>query len=89
MAEMLPVLIETAGADKTLERNAVTGAEDFSFFQKEVDGLYLFVGGRAKNISEKDAPDHHTPEFQIDESGMKLGVKLLSNLTIDYMNRHK
>ena len=89
MKEMLPVLIETAGAENTFERKAVTGAEDFSYFQQEVDGLYLFVGGRSKDIAYEDAPDHHTPEFQIDESGMKLGVKLLSNLTIDYMNNHK
>ena len=33
----------------------------------------------------QDAPGHHTPEFLIDESGMKLGVELLTNLTIDYM----
>jgi amidohydrolase len=89
MTEMLPVLQATAGAENTLITNPVTGAEDFSFFQEKIPGLYLFVGGKAKNIPAEQAPDHHTPEFQIDESGMKLGVKLLSNLTINYMNKHK
>lgn len=89
MAEMLPVLQATAGAENTKVTNPVTGAEDFSFFQEKVPGLYLFVGGRSKDTPANQAPDHHTPEFEIDESGMKLGVELLTNLTLDYMNNHK
>lgn len=89
MTEMLPVLQATAGAENAKVTNPVTGAEDFSFFQEKVPGLYLFVGGRSKDTPEDQAPDHHTPEFEIDESGMKLGVKLLTNLTLDYMSKHK
>ncbi len=88
MTEMLPVLHATAGADNAKVTNPVTGAEDFSFFQEKVPGLYLFVGGRSKSITAEQAPDHHTPEFEIDESGMKLGVELLTNLTINYMTNH-
>ena len=89
MAEMLPVLQATAGAENAKVTNPVTGAEDFSFFQEKVPGLYLFVGGRSKDTPADQAPDHHTPEFEIDESGMKLGVELLTNLTLDYMGNHK
>ncbi|MDF2180103.1 amidohydrolase [Aliiglaciecola sp. CAU 1673] len=85
MDKMLPTLQRTAGPDKAKEVKAVTGAEDFSFFQKEVPGLYLFVGGKPLDLPKEQAPAHHTPEFKIDESGMKLGVKLLTNLTLDYM----
>lgn len=87
MRKMLPVLQRTAGEKNARLTKAVTGAEDFSFFQEKVPGLYLFVGGKTKGLPASEAPDHHTPEFRIDESGMKLGVKLLTNLTIDYMNR--
>ncbi|WDD99987.1 amidohydrolase [Thalassomonas actiniarum] len=89
MRKMLPVLQATAGKDNAKVTGAVTGAEDFSFFQEEVPGLYLFVGGKNKNLPKSQAPDHHTPEFRIDESGMKLGVRLLSNLTLDYMHNPK
>ncbi len=89
MTEMLPVLQATAGVGNAKVTNPVTGAEDFSFFQEKVPGLYLFVGGRSKDMSANQAPDHHTPEFEIDESGMKLGVELLTNLTLDYMSNHK
>ncbi len=88
MREMLPTLTKTAGESNVVITNAVTGAEDFSFFQEKVPGLYLFVGGKAKDIPLSQAPDHHTPEFKIDESGMKLGVKLLTNLTLDYAQKH-
>ncbi|MFK5891379.1 MAG: amidohydrolase [Flavobacteriaceae bacterium] len=87
-AEMLPSLQKAVDKGKLVEIKAITGAEDFSFFQKEVPGLYFFVGGTPLNVAEKDAPSHHTPSFYIDESGMKTGVKAMVNLTLDYMNKH-
>lgn len=85
MDQMLPTLVRTAGTENVEQVKAVTGAEDFSFFQQEVPGIYLFVGGKPKDVPLSEAPAHHTPEFFVDDSGMKLGVKLLTNLTLDYM----
>ncbi|MEM8524557.1 MAG: amidohydrolase [Bacteroidota bacterium] len=82
---MLPTLFETAGEENVLISPAITGAEDFSFFAREAPGLFLFLGGKPKDVSIFDAAPHHTPDFYIDESGMKLGVKSLCNLTLDYM----
>ncbi|WP_218352456.1 amidohydrolase [Alteromonas lipotrueiana] len=84
-AQMLPTLKRTAGEDNVLLSNPVTGAEDFSFFQEEVPGLYLWVGGKPLDVSEKESPAHHTPEFKVDDKGMKLGVELLTHMTLDYM----
>lgn len=85
MDQMLPTLIRTAGNENVINSKAVTGAEDFSFFQEQVPGVYLWVGGKPLNVAEEDSPAHHTPEFFVDDAGMKLGVKLLTNLTLDYM----
>lgn len=82
-AQMLPTLVETAGKENVKLINAITGAEDFSFFQNEIPGLYFFVGGKAP---DREASGHHTPDFYIDESGLKLGVRAMANLVIDYMN---
>lgn len=82
-AMMAPTLEEVAGKDNAVIIDAITGAEDFSFFQKEIPGLYFFVGGKAPG---REAAGHHTPDFYIDESGMKLGVRAMSNLVVDYMN---
>ena len=87
-AKMLPSLQKAAGKDNVILVNATTGAEDFSFYQKEVPGLYFFVGGKPLNVKKEDAPSHHTPDFYIDESGLKLGVKAMVTLTLDYMNNN-
>ena len=42
-----------------------------------------------KGQDPKTAPSHHTPDFYIDESGFKLGVKALTNLVLDYMDMAK
>lgn len=86
--EMLPTIQRTAGAENVILSKARTGAEDFSFFANEVPGLFLFLGGMPKGKNPAEAGPHHTPDFFIDESGMKLGVKTLCNLTIDYMKMH-
>jgi amidohydrolase len=83
--KMLPTLQQLAGAGKVELRPAVTGAEDFSFFQEKVPGLFFFLGGMPKGQDPLKAPSHHTPDFVLDESGFKLGVKALCELTLDYM----
>lgn len=84
-ARMLPSLQRAAGADKVLLRPAVTGAEDFSFFAQEAPGLFVFLGGRDPALPEAMAPGHHTPEFQIDDRGLDLGVKVMAQLALDYL----
>jgi amidohydrolase len=83
-AKMLPSLQKAAGKERVIEIKAITGAEDFSFYQKEVPGLYFFLGGKAPG--ETEAFPHHTPDFYIDESGMLLGVKAFIQLSLDYLN---
>ncbi len=84
-AKMVPTLERTAGPGNAIVSKPVTGAEDFAFFQEQVPGLYLWVGGKPLHVPEEESPAHHTPEFFVDDAGMKLGVRLLVNLTLDYM----
>jgi amidohydrolase len=85
VAQMLPTLQATAGADNVILRNAETGAEDFSFYEQKAPGIFIHLGGLPKGGDPVTAPAHHTPDFFIDESGFSLGVKALCNLTLDYM----
>ncbi len=84
-AKMLPTLQAVAGSGNVILTKAVTGAEDFAFYQEKIPGLYVFVGGMAKGKKPEEVAAHHTPDFYIDESGMKLGVKTLTGLTLNYM----
>lgn len=81
---MLPTLQKVAGIDKVQQQKAVTGGEDFSYFQNEVPGFYFFLGGMSPGSTESFP--HHTPDFKIDDSGLLLGVKALTEMSIDYLN---
>jgi amidohydrolase len=85
-AKMLPSLEKAAGKNNVHLMSAITGAEDFSYYQKEIPGLFFFLGGKPLNVKPEDAASHHTPDFFIDESGLKLGVQTFVNLTLDYLN---
>jgi len=84
-AKSVPVLEEVIGKENVFLRDAVTGAEDFSYYSQVVPGFFFFLGGRDPQVSEADAAPHHTPDFYIDESGFVNGVKAFVHLTLDYM----
>jgi len=88
-AMMLPSLEAAVGTENVTLIKAITGAEDFSFYQQRVPGLYFFLGGMPKGKKPEDAAPHHSPDFYIDESCLKLGVRALSYLVLDYMNKHE
>ena len=85
--QMLPTLKRAAGAENVEIIKPITGAEDFSFFQKQIPGLYFFVGGCPPDKDHKKVAGHHTPDFYVDDSGMKLGLKAMMGLTLDYMSK--
>lgn len=86
---MLPTVQGVAGTENVIQVDARTGAEDFSYYAREVPGLFLFLGGMPKGQDPKVAASHHTPDFYIEESSMKLGMRALCHLTVDYMAKNK
>ncbi|TLU99228.1 amidohydrolase [Dyadobacter luticola] len=86
---MIGTLQNVARKENVMLINAKTGAEDFSYFQQKVPGLFFFLGGMPKGKNVADAAPHHTPDFYLDESSLVLGVRSLSRLTTDYMEKNK
>lgn len=84
-ARMLPTLQATAGTENVVLGKAITGAEDFSFYAREVPSLFVFLGGMDPEMDPDEAPGHHTPDFRIDERGLQLGVQLYVNVALDYL----
>ncbi|WP_182200903.1 amidohydrolase [Paraliobacillus salinarum] len=60
------------------------GAEDFSYFTKEIPGTYFFTGS-ANELKGFTYPYHH-PKFDIDEEALRNGAKVLAAATIDFLN---
>ena len=86
--KMLPTLERVNGKNNVNFMDAITGAEDFSFFQEKVPGMYFFIGGAKKGTDPKLAAPHHTPDFYVDDSAMITGLKSMSFLALDYLNKN-
>ena len=84
--KMIPSLQSAAGINNVKEREWVTGAEDFSFYGTKAPSFFFYLGGMKKGQDPKTAAPHHTADFEIDESGMKTGIKAFCDLVFDYMN---
>jgi len=85
VSAMLPTLQRVAGDSNVQVQKAVTGAEDFSYFQREVPGFFFFLGGMTPGNTQSFP--HHTPDFLIDDSGLLLGVRALTEMSLDYLNK--
>lgn len=82
--QMLPTMKRIAGDANIQQQKAITGAEDFSYYQREVPGFFFFLGGMTPGTT--DSFPHHTPDFKIDDSGLLLGVRTLTAMSLDYLN---
>jgi amidohydrolase len=85
VAAMLPTFQRVLGAANVTEPKPQMGAEDFSLFQQQIPGVFFFLGvsNKAKGITAMV----HTPEFDIDEDALVIGVKTMANVLTDYLDR--
>jgi amidohydrolase len=83
--QMLPTVKRVVGEERVFESALITGAEDFSYFALETPGLFLFLGGSPPGVDPSTQPSNHSPLFYVDESTLKTGVNVLTNLVADYL----
>ena len=86
---MLPTLRRVAGADKVKLAQVTTTAEDFSHYQRQVPGVFLFLGITPPGPEMTSAAPNHSPRFMVDESAMPTGVRTLVGLAVDYLTGGK
>jgi amidohydrolase len=82
-ARMVPTL-ERVAPGRTAELRKVTGAEDFSYFQRQVPGLFFFLGVTPKERLAR-VETNHSPRFSVDEPALVTGLRALLHLTADYL----
>ena len=83
MNKMLPSIKKSAGSENVILSNAKTLAEDYAYYLNEIPG-FLFELGAYNTNETREAPAHHTPDFFIDDNSMLLGVKVMTNLALDF-----
>ena len=64
----------------------VTGSEDFSAYQKVIPGFFYFLGVTPKDLPPEKIGVNHSPLFMVDEAQLKLGVRTLASLVLDYLD---
>jgi amidohydrolase len=82
---MLPTLKRVAGEGNVRLQPRVMVAEDFSYFQQRVPGLFFFLGITPRDQEMTKAAPNHSPRFYIDESGLLMGVRAMAALTVDFL----
>jgi amidohydrolase len=86
-ARMLPSLRAALGDANVLEPPLQMGAEDFSYYAKEVPGLFWFVGATATGVDPATAPSNHSPEFMLDEGALDVGLRTMLQATLDFLEQ--
>jgi amidohydrolase len=84
--ESLPSIRKTVGETNVFEFPQRMGAEDFSYYQQVIPGFFLRLG--SGNKGRGITAESHTPLFDIDEQCLVTGVEVMSNLALDFLDRH-
>ncbi|MEJ7809497.1 MAG: amidohydrolase [Gemmatimonadaceae bacterium] len=79
---MQPTIVRTLGAPKVIVMRPTTGGEDFSFFANKVPGFFYFLGSRKPGTT---SGGQHTPTFLADDSAVPIGMRVMTNLLLDYL----
>ncbi|MCA9706117.1 MAG: amidohydrolase [Myxococcales bacterium] len=82
---MLPTLARVAGPGRLHERTPVFGAEDFAFYQQRIPGFFFFLGIVPEGTPGEEAASNHSPRFMADEGALRLGVRAMTHLAVDYL----
>lgn len=85
--KMLPTLERSAGeAGIWRDPPATMGAEDFAYYQRQIPGMYFTLGVNKPGVSFLDAAPNHSPHYYVNDDALRVGVRAMVNLTLDYMN---
>jgi len=85
-ARMRPSLERVVGAGNVIDPGLTMGAEDFSFYAREVPAMFFFVGATPKDQDPLQAPSNHSPEFFLDESALDVGLRAMLQVALDYLS---
>ena len=85
--QMRPTLERVAGAGRATLGRPTTTSEDFSLYQQQVPGLFVFLGVTPEGVDPATAASNHSPRFFADEAALPVGVRVMSNLALDYLQQ--
>jgi amidohydrolase len=82
------VLEEAAGVGKVdNNRPPVTGAEDFAAYQLQIPGVFYHIGANKAGVKAEEAAPNHSPQFDVNEDVLPLGVRAHVLTALRYLER--
>lgn len=81
----VPSLTRIVGKDKVRVSPRVMIAEDFSYFQERVPGVFFFVGVTPPDQDMTKAASNHSPRFFVDEAALVTGARALGAVAVDFL----
>lgn len=82
VARMMPTLERVTTVNRITPQ---TVAEDFSEYALRTPGIFMFLGNGAPGVDPTTLPSNHSPMFDMYEPSMETGVRVFSNLVVDYL----
>ena len=83
--QMLPTMRWATGNAGAVIRPLVTGAEDFSYFQEKVPGMFVLLGVTPTGQNPAKVAANHSPYFFADEAALPNGVKVMVALAAEFL----
>ena len=81
---VVPSLRKAVGEANVVAMDLNMGAEDFSFYAREVPGFFFFVGATPRGQDALRAPSNDSPAFFLDEDALKVGTRAMLQLVLDH-----
>jgi amidohydrolase len=78
---------KVVGDSKAFKMEPVMGGEDFAYYLQKLPGTFFFTGVRNESIGA--GYPHHHEMFDIDERGMVVAAKLLTSVSLQYLEVSK
>jgi len=78
-------LTSAFGADRVLAGPPQMVSEDFAYYQQRIPGFYFFVG--VGNVAKGITAMWHTEYYDMDEEGLRVGMRAMATVVLDYLQR--
>jgi metal-dependent amidase/aminoacylase/carboxypeptidase family protein len=84
--QTLPAMKRVLGEANVIKGEPMMPSEDFPEYTQQIPGFFynLGTGNKARGITA----GWHTPEYDVDENSLEVGVRLMSSVLLDYLQRN-
>lgn len=83
--QMLPTLDAVVGSENVETLPPTMGGEDFAYYAREIPAFFYRLGIHKEGTV---SGPHHSPTFRADDASVPVGMRVMANLLLDYLERN-